>query len=93
MEVRGIKMIKIIYKQKREYLEFDDILYPDATTIMSFDEGDGDTSWNILLNMIKLLKFAGYKGFNNRFFDKLKEDVEYAGLLDDDFDDLVEDEE
>ena len=84
MELRGIKMIKVIYKQKRSYWEDDDTLCPDATAIMNFDEEGGDTSWQILLNMIKLLKFAGYRGFNNRFFDKLKKDAEYAGLLDDD---------
>ena len=70
-------MIKLIYEQKEEYIN--DEYFPETKTELIFD--DETTSTDILINIIKLLNFAGYPLPSEESIDALKEELDYKGLL------------
>lgn len=70
-------MITIKYAQESEYI--DDEYFPETKAELIFD--DETTSTDILINVIKLLKFAGYPLPSEENIDALKEELDYKGLL------------
>ncbi len=70
-------MIKLIYEQKEEYI--DDEYFPETKAELIFD--DEVTSTGILINTIKLLKFAGYSLPSEEYLNDFKEELDHKGLL------------
>ena len=70
-------MITIKYTQENEYI--DDEYFPESKAEFIFD--DEVTSTDILINVIKLLNFAGYSLPSEETIEDLKEELEYKGLL------------
>lgn len=70
-------MITIKYTQESEYV--DDEYFPETKAELIFD--DETTSTDILINIIKLLKFAGYPLPSEEYLNDFKEELDYEGLL------------
>lgn len=70
-------MITIKYTQESEYIG--DEYFPEAKGEFIFD--DETTSTDILTNVIKLLRFAGYPLPSEEDIDALKEELDYKELL------------
>lgn len=70
-------MITIKYMQEGEYI--DEEYFPETKAELIFD--DETTSTDILTNIIKLLRFAGYPLPSEEDIDALKEELDYKELL------------
>ena len=70
-------MIIIKYTQESEYI--DDEYFPETKAELIFD--DETTSTDILINIIKLLKFAGYSLPSEEYLNDFKEELDCKGLL------------
>ena len=70
-------MITIKYLQEDEYI--DDEYFPETRAEIVFN--NESTSTDILINIVKLLKFAGYPLPSKENIDTFKEELEYRGLL------------
>lgn len=70
-------MITIKYIQESECI--DDEYFPETKAEIIFD-GES-TSTDILVNVIKLLRFAGYSLPSEKYLNDLKEELDCKGLL------------
>lgn len=70
-------MITIKYIQESDII--DDEYFPESKAEITFD--DESTSTDILINVIKLLRFAGYSLPSEKYLNDFKEELDYKGLL------------
>ncbi len=70
-------MITVQYFHEEEYIN--DEYFPGEKAEIFFN--NESTSTDILINIIKLLNFAGYPLPSKENIDTLKEELDYQGLL------------